>query len=440
MTDISRNVGIFDGYFWQCGHHAHNGIESDNGCPRGYGNFSGLALVNGIGPYAFQRLFHDDSDRFTAALAATPMKQYWEYSQDKAFLIECYDWVKGSAEFYESYVRRNAHTGALDIPFGCGEEGCTLRNPDCCPNAHQPDQTNNSMADLALARMILKMAAEYATILERDRDRVAAWLAVADGLAEYPTTMDPLSGAEVFAEATDADRNTSLAFGANLEEPMLYLTAVYPAEQIGRRRHGAPPTAAEEKLWTTANSTLFGIAEFTRRWASHGAWAPLNGLCQLWPPVARLIERESSAAMLNIFTETLERQMFNNFYPHLDGGGLEQAGAVGVINEMMLATDLSAGFLEFFPLWPAGEAASFVSLRAKGAFVCSGAVGADGVVGDISVLAERGGNMSFASPWNTAAPRVATAAGVPVRVESEGGGVFRAPVVAGQRYTIKPQS
>ena len=107
---------------------------------------------------------------------------------------------------------------------------------------------------------------------------------------------------------------------------------------------------------------------------------------------------------------------------------------------MMLATDLSAGFLEFFPLWPAGEAASFVSLRAKGAFVCSGAVGADGVVGDISVLAERGGNMSFASPWNTAAPRVVTAAGVPVRVESEGGGVFRAPVVAGQRYTIKPQS
>ena len=89
-------------------------------------------------------------------------------------------------------------------------------------------------------------------------------------------------------------------------------------------------------------------------------------------------------------------------------------------------------------LWPAGEAASFVSLRAKGAFVCSGAVGADGVVGDISVLAERGGNMSFASPWNTAAPRVVTAAGVPVRVESEGGGVFRAPVVAGQRYTIKP--
>ena len=71
----------------------------------------------------------------------------------------------------------------------------------------------------------------------------------------------------MFAESTDAARNTSLAFGANLEEPMLYLTAVYPAEQVGRRRRGEPPSAEEERLWTIANDTLFGIAEYTRRWA-----------------------------------------------------------------------------------------------------------------------------------------------------------------------------
>ena len=63
-------------YGFECGHHAHNGNSNDNGCPNTLGNYSGIALVNGIGPFAFQRLFHDDSDRFTAALAATPMKQY----------------------------------------------------------------------------------------------------------------------------------------------------------------------------------------------------------------------------------------------------------------------------------------------------------------------------------------------------------------------------
>ena len=37
-------------YGFECGHHAHNGNSNDNGCPRSLGNFSGIALVNGIGP------------------------------------------------------------------------------------------------------------------------------------------------------------------------------------------------------------------------------------------------------------------------------------------------------------------------------------------------------------------------------------------------------
>jgi hypothetical protein len=427
-------------YGFECGHHAKNGNSNDNGCPASLGNYSGIALVNGIGPFPYQRLFHDDSDRFTAALAATPMKQYWEYSHDKTFLAECYHWIRDAAEFYASYVVRNEQTGKLDIPFSCGEEGCVLRNPSCCPHAVQPDQGKNSMADLALGGMVLRLAAEYGRMLGLDNEKWEHWLEVADGLAEYPTITDPLSQQEVFAEATDADHNTSLAFGANLEEPMLYLAAVFPAEQIGRRRHGAPPTAEEERLWTVANDTLFGIAEYTRRWAGHGAWAPLNGLCQLWPPVARLIERSSSAAVLEIFTETLSRQMYPNFYPHLDGGGLEQAGTVGVINEMMLATDPRDGYLEFFPLWPLGAPASFISLRAKGAFVCSGSVDAHGAVGEVTVLAERAGNMSFASPssWGGGVPRVTESPrGAPVRVVGGAGGVYHVAVVAGGRYTLR---
>lgn len=306
-------------------------------------------------------------------------------------------------------------------------------------HAVQPDQAKNTMIDLALARMVLRMAEDFGKILGRDTDKWQHWLEVADALAEYPTIIDPLSGREVFAEATDADRNTSLAFGANLEEPMLYLTAVYPAELIGRRRHGTPPTSEEQRLWQIANDTLFGIAEYTSRWGTNGAWAPLNGLCQLWPPIARLIERESASAMLDVFSETLARQMYPNFYPHLDGGGLEQAGAVGVLNEMMLATDLRDGFLEFFPLWPHGEAAAFVTLRAKGAFVCSGSVDAAGVVGEISVQSERAGNLSFAAPasWGAATPRVTSSGGATVRVESIGGGVYRVEsVVADGRYIL----
>ncbi len=259
--------------------HAKCGAGGVTGCPKGLGNFSGIALVNGIGPYAFQRLYHDDSNRFGAALAATPMKQYFEYSMDPAFLAECYTWVRDAAEFYRSYVVWNTDTQKLDIPYACGEEGCVLRNSaGACPKSVQERQARNPMADLALARMILRMAADYATRLKRDPELIAKWLEVAEGLADYPTIRDPLTGSEVFAEAIDMDRNVSVAFGCNLEEPMLYLAAVFPAEQISRRLHGSPPTPAEQRLWTIANDTLFGIGEYTRRWAGNGPWAPLNGL------------------------------------------------------------------------------------------------------------------------------------------------------------------
>ena len=424
---------------------AQCGRGGATGCPK-IGNFSGIAVVNGVGPYAFQRLYHDDSNRFTAALAATPMKQYYEYSMDPVFLAECYTWVRDTAEFYRSFVVRNTNTGKFDIPWACGEEGCVLRNSagtpgktGACPKSVQERQARNPMTDLALARMALRMAADYATQLKRDPELIGKWLEVADELADYPTILDPLTGSEVFAESIDADRNTSVAFGCNLEEPMLYLTAVFPAEQISRRRHGNPPTAEEQRLWTIANDTLFGIGEYTRRWAMNGLWAPLNGLCQLWPPVARLIGRESSAAMLDIFTATLERVMYPNFYPHLGGGGLEQAGAVGVINEMMLTADVRDRYLEFFALWPHGEAAAFESLRAKGAFVCSGSVGADGLVSDIRVVSERGGNLSFVPPGPArpgTEPRVTGPAGVPVPAESLGGGVWRVQTEVGAEYTI----
>eukprot|EP01052_Picozoa_sp_SAG31_P004327 SAG31_NODE_178_length_21247_cov_11.492009_13_plen_128_part_00 len=126
--------------------------------------------------------------------------------------------------------------------------------------------------------MALRVAATYARKLGKDPTLIQQWLEVADGLADYTTITDPLSGNEVFAESVDEDRNTSVAFGCNLEEPMLYLTAVYPAEQFSRRRHGPTPTVDEQRLWKIANDTLFAIAEYTSRWAASGLVLSLSSL------------------------------------------------------------------------------------------------------------------------------------------------------------------
>ena len=111
-------------------------------------------------------------------------------------------------------------------------------------------------------------------------------------------------------------------------------------------------------------------------------------------------------------------------------------------HRMMLTTSIEdPHFLEFFPLWPHGEAAAFESLRAKGAFVCSGSVSVDGVVSDIRVVAERGGTLSFVPPGPVLAgsgtePRVTGPAGVSVPTESVGGGVWSVQTEVGTAYTI----
>eukprot|EP01052_Picozoa_sp_SAG31_P004325 SAG31_NODE_178_length_21247_cov_11.492009_11_plen_175_part_00 len=110
---------------------------------------------------------------------------------------------------------------------------------------------------------------------------------------------------------------------------------------------------------------------------------------------------------------------------------------VGVLNEMLLNTDIQSGYLEFFPLWPHGEEAAFESLRAKGAFICSGSVGADGVVGDIRVTAEQGGNLSFVPPSSLGPPQVTTyTTGAAVEAVNVGGGVWQIATQKGSTYII----
>ena len=67
------------------------------------------------------------------------------------------------------------------------------------------------------------------------------------------------------------------------------------------------------------------------------------------------------------------------------------------MNELLLQS--FEGFLRFFPGWPLGHAARFSTLRAKGAFLVSGAVAADGTVTDLLVFSEAGAPCSFLNPF-----------------------------------------
>lgn len=423
----------------ECGNFANSGHqESSDGCPKGFGNFSGLAVTNGMGPFAFQRLFHDDSCRFNAALAATPIIDYWRYSRNESFLRNgAYKWVKATAEFYASYAVLNERTGRHDIPYACAQEGCVLRQNQATACV-QPQQTKNTALDLSLARLVLRTAASWAKILSVDEEVAQEWTRLADTLAEYPTTTDPISKHQVFSQSVDMHSNESICFGSNYDEPLLTLAAVFPGSQVSRRSHGAPVTPEEAGLWNIANATVWALSTFQERFGRSGAFAPLNGLCMHWPAAARVIGRGDTTALLDGFESALNRTMEKNFWPNLGGGGIEQAGASGSINDMLLASH--NGYLEFFPLWPVGSPARFNSLRAQGAFVCSCLMDTQGVVGPATVTAEVGGEMQFVVPKGAPDGRptvTETVTGAIVPVASRPGGVWSVMTRPDTTYKIE---
>ena len=96
----------------------------------------------------------------------------------------------------------------------------------------------------------------------------------------------------------------------------------------------------------------------------------------------------------NIITQT-------NFWPNMGGGGLEQAGASVAVDELLLQSH--EGFLVLFPAWERGvSAASFKTLRARGAFLVTAAINEDGrVLSGVEIHSEAGVPCRLVAPWPT---------------------------------------
>ena len=125
------------------------GWDRSGGCPPGTGGYAGLAFVSCAGPFWGMECAFDDGTRFVAGLAATPLLQYYDATQDCGFLARrLLPFLAGVAAFYASYAEWNATAGSFDLPFTCAQELCAsgLRPARAERNGHQ---------DLAYARMAL---------------------------------------------------------------------------------------------------------------------------------------------------------------------------------------------------------------------------------------------------------------------------------------------
>ena len=78
-------------------------------------------------------------------------------------------------------------------------------------------------------------------------------------------------------------------------------------------------------------------------------------------------------------------------------------------------------------------AASFVTLRAYGAFLVSGSIDASGIVAPVSLESQVGGDAVFEWP---AAPKVTDGTGATVPASAVSAGVYSFASKAGRKYTI----
>ena len=174
--------------------------------------------------------------------------------------------------------------------------------------------------------------------------------------------------------------------------PIVYTAPLHPASAVSL----SDDAALVEAGWATVAAV-----------ANVSAWRPGNGLCMAWPPAARVAGRARAAGVLDGWAAALAATMGANFWPDLDGGGIEQFGATEALNSALLQSQ--EGFVRLFPMWPPGENASFVTLRARGALLVSARWGAGvGVLPPVTVaLADPPASpraVSLLDPWSEGTP------------------------------------
>lgn len=394
-------------------------------CPNGTGGYTGAQMPCAMGPWSNMVQWKDNSVRFEGALMAVPFVDYYEHTLNTTFLkTQAYPFLREMAEFYASYLRRNPSTDQYGVPLACAQEGCAYRQLG--KSMAQEDTT----IDLAFAEWSLRKAAAYAEVLGVAGPREAEYLTIASKLRSYPTTVDPNNGNRTcWSEAMETATQQSTPLHANYMYPIVQFAPLHPTNVVNL--HSDSATLA------TARHTVWGQNQMSK-------WAPVNGLCLAWPAAAKVVDfwepssEFGATTLLNLLEGALNRTMQPNFWPSMDGGGVEQVGATQAVNDLLLQSVNRT--LHFFPGWEPGPTVSFKKMRAPGAFVVSASLfndtapkpasakallrerkttGADGAARTsrprldsvlATVLSEAGGDCIVAE-FNDAAPQVTDAAG-----------------------------
>jgi len=379
------------------------------------------------------------------SFASLPLIWNWEYTRNVSFLTDStiasvdptatpYALFKGLATWWVCHLVKvplNAtayyYTDLDDCAY---EDSNYYTRPFWHPQAENlcnatgmagpldPEDTSpvlrNPAISLGFLKKVLRATVDASTALGVDADLRPAWQDIIDHLVPFPTVTlpDPFHKGQNMTVFT-AQEHPLYFMGPSLPGQLnpLAFYALWPSEEVG------------------VGSPLRGIGEATvRTLTGLGSWTNGNAFPEAFPAAVRA--GLNPEWILQNMTNVIQGAAAPNF---MLGEGQECSGALQAVNDMLLSS--YDGVFRFFSVWPLSEDASFVQLRAKGAFVVSASL-SEGLVGPVTVISEVGSTAILESPWPSGIKVVDVPSGQSIPVNRVADGVFSFDTKIGLTYLV----
>ena len=427
------------------------------------GPCQGTHFPGHIAPFGFDATLAGEpwasmSDHSNGVFACLNMIQDWEYGRNASFLRQvAFPFCRDALKFYQGWMTRRADGSWVNENDQANE--CNPSGSITVHKIYLECWQNNTVFSNGFARRVASALPSMAEHLGEAVD--PQWEEIALKLDPLPTVLtngttacpfDPPRSVIVLAgnytgmkphSACQGSRCCGVECGTRAcntgctaqvaNDGMMDVMAwpVFPGEAVS--------LASPESLQQTVRDTLQLSAE----------WSQGNSFCSIFSQAARV--RMPTELWLPEMRAVIDKSALTNMIVFQNGGGMEVAGALQVIADLMLQSVTVPGTSgeTYMALFPLNVDASFsdlrfTRLRGKGAFVVSAAWSAatGRLDGPVQIESEVGGRCSLELPPSHAAGeslRVTDAAGKAVPA-ARAHGRWGFETAAGGAYSVVAQA
>jgi hypothetical protein len=338
-----------------------------------------------------------------AVFGILPIVWKWKYGQDRDFLATtCYPLMRSVADFYDDYIGPPVN-GRYEV-YGSVHEGSDWF-------------TKNDMFSLGAIRFLYREIIAASVALHCDAERRAHWQDILDRMSEYP--LQEWGNTVTFRPDSVHDVMEALHYQGGARNTGVMFTTTF--DNIG---HNTLPAYRIATCRTLDKGDMF----HPQRWCG---WQNGNDFGMMFVMAVRAGYRPDRV----IRAIKAWKPEPNGIVSQNEGGGIETAGIVEAINNMLLQSH--DGVIRIFPNWDKTIDAQFKRLRAVGAFLVEASYHALGQrVDAVRIFSEKGNDCVLQSPFEGAGVRVTRVDNGQTVATDQNEETFTFQTSAGATYTI----